>query len=596
MTTTPKAARYRIRRAAPGATPQAAPSAADQDEDQPVAEALAQGRAQGRAQAPAAPADDSTLFEPLEDGFGEGPFPTAAPRAQVLAPQEVTPEEEIEAIRTEGLTGRQLRLARRTAMKHGIAATSDFEAVRILRRRGIDPFDRGALLALEKSDAAAVADATAQPSPGVTPRGGSATTKALARMDGPGADTRVQLPQKLTQAPPAPPGPAPLDEGARAREIIRIQRDIARRRRRKLALLAARLAFFVFLPTLIAGWYYFSIATPMYATKTEFVIQKADGMAGGSGLSSLFSGTQLATNQDSVTVQSFLQSRDAMLRLEADKGFKAHFAQPHIDAIQRLEPDSTNEAAYKRYKRNVKIGYDPSEGLIRMEVIAADPQVSKAFSEALISYAEEQVDRLTARLREDQMRGARESYADAEAKVFAAQARVLDLQEKVGILDPMAESSAVMGQVSAFETELQKKRLELGQLLDNPRPNQARVAGVRGDISRLENLIFDLRRQLTERVGASDSLAAVTGQLRIAEAELQTRQGLLAAAAQQMEVARIEANKQVRYLEMGVRPVAPDEPTYPRAFEDTLLAFLIFSGIYLMLSLTASILREQVSS
>ncbi len=160
----------------------------------------------------------------------------------------------------------------------------------------------------------------------------------------------------------------------------------------------------------------------------------------------------------------------------------------------------------------------------------------------------------------------------------------------------MAESTAVMSQVGGFETELQKKRLELGQLLDNARPNMARVEGVKGDIARLEQLIADLRRQLTVRNGQSDSLASVTGQLRIAEAELQTRQALLSAAAQQMEIARIEANKQVRYLEMGVRPVAPDEPTYPRAFEDTLLAFLIFSGIYLMLSLTASILREQVSS
>ena len=43
-------------------------------------------------------------------------------------------------------------------------------------------------------------------------------------------------------------------------------------------------------------------------------------------------------------------------------------------------------------------------------------------------------------------------------------------------------------------------------------------------------------------------------------------------------------------------PVAPDEATYPKAFQNTIVAFLIFSGIYLMLSLTASILREQVSS
>jgi capsular polysaccharide transport system permease protein len=42
--------------------------------------------------------------------------------------------------------------------------------------------------------------------------------------------------------------------------------------------------------------------------------------------------------------------------------------------------------------------------------------------------------------------------------------------------------------------------------------------------------------------------------------------------------------------------VAPDTAAYPRAFENTLLAFLVFSGIYLMVSMTASILREQVSS
>jgi capsular polysaccharide transport system permease protein len=88
----------------------------------------------------------------------------------------------------------------------------------------------------------------------------------------------------------------------------------------------------------------------------------------------------------------------------------------------------------------------------------------------------------------------------------------------------------------------------------------------------------------------------ISGQMRIAEAELQTRQLMLSQAAQQMEVARIEANKQVRYLSTGVRPLAPDEPTYPRAFENTLVAMLIFGGLYLMMSLTASILKEQVSA
>ncbi|SLN16030.1 hypothetical protein PSA7680_00430 [Pseudoruegeria aquimaris] len=82
----------------------------------------------------------------------------------------------------------------------------------------------------------------------------------------------------------------------------------------------------------------------------------------------------------------------------------------------------------------------------------------------------------------------------------------------------------------------------------------------------------------------------------MAESDLQTRTLLLQQALQQLETARVEANRQVRYISQGVSPVAPDEATYPRAFENTVLAFLIFSGIYLMISLTAAVLRDQISS
>lgn len=491
-----------------------------------------------------------------EDGFGDEPFPTA--ETDMLGPAARTAEDEIEAIRAEGLTGRQLRTARRVAMKHGIEAASDLDAIRLLRKKGIDPFRPAAVLQLIER-----------------------------RAD----STRAQLPQ--TVMPPKLPGP-PLDEAGRAREIIAIQRDIVRRRRRNFLMLLARLAIFVFLPTFLAGWYYFRVATPLFATKSEFIIQQADAQVG--GLGSMFRGTQFATSQDSIAVQGYLQSRDAMLRLDRDLGFKTHFSQPFVDPVQRLDPGASNEAAYRLYKRNVKIGYDPTEGLIKMEVIAADPSVSQKFAEALIGYAEEQVDQLSQRLREDQMQGARDSFADAEAKVTAAQAKVLDLQQKLGVLDPLSESNTVMSQVATFEVELQKKRLELQQLLDNANPNQARVDGAKGDIARLEDLIRGLRSQLTQGSDETASLAQVSGQLRIAEAELQNRQLMLSQALQQLETARIEANRQVRYLETAVSPVAPDEPTYPRAFENTLLAFLIFGGIYLMLSLTASVLREQATA
>jgi capsular polysaccharide transport system permease protein len=129
--------------------------------------------------------------------------------------------------------------------------------------------------------------------------------------------------------------------------------------------------------------------------------------------------------QESITVQAFLESREAMLRLDEDLGFRAHFSQPEIDPLTRIADGATVEDMYSTYLRNLQIGYDPTEGLVRMEVIAADPQVSQAFSEALIRYAEERVDQMSQRLREDQMAGAGESFEDAERRALEAQERVL---------------------------------------------------------------------------------------------------------------------------------------------------------------------------
>ncbi len=589
MSTTPKARKFRIRRSgslasdlravAPGSLPEQTP----------------QDRAGAAAAAPAArqpkPHPVERLFDNEgEDGFGDRPFPTAqrtqpaadtAPRPEKQAeasaaqarsgelsePAEVRAENTIAEIRREGLTGRQLRMARRVAQKHGLTPISDFDAVRLLREKGIDPFNRSNMLEL------------------VVPGRTSVVP-----------DPKYGVPQTVPRT--KLPATEPPSEDARAREIIRMQRDIVLRRRRRLLQLGGRLAAFVLLPTLLAGYYFFAVATPMYATKSEFVIQQAQPSMGGAatGLSSMFSGTSFATAQDSIAVQGYLQSIDAMLRLDEDMGFRAHFGDPSIDALQRLDGDATKDQAYKIFKKNVKISYDPTEGIIKMEVVAADPLVSEQFSKKLISYAEEQVDNLTQRLRADQMEGAKESYDEAERKMYEAQARILELQERLGVLDPMTESTALMSQITTFETQLQEKRLQLQQLLDNRRPNQARVDGVRGDIGRLESLIGELRSQLTDSGTVNGSLARTTGQLRLAETDLQTRQMLMTQALQQMETARIEANRQTRYLSMAVSPIAPDEPTYPRAFENTLLAFLIFGGIYLMFSLTASILREQVSS
>ena len=356
-----------------------------------------------------------------EDGFGAAPFrtaggPPAAPEAPAAHPDELA------AVAAERLTPRQLRLARRVAQKKGLSVRSDAEAVVVLRRMGVDPFGRQAILGLgadgddtppdpstatdapSHSTTPPVSGAAPQPAPGAAAgRGGVATAKSAPSTmptppaPSPTAPVRRDAGRSLVRQPAAPP-PTDPQSSSMAAEVFAMQRDLVRRRRWRSFLLLVRLILFVVLPTALAGYYYAVLATPIFASNTEMVIQMAEP-ASPSGGGGLFSGSMMGAVQDSVAVQGYLESREAMLRLDADHGFRAAFSDPAMDPIQRLAPDASLEEAYRVYQRQVRISFDPTEGLIRMEVRAPTAALAAGWSAALIGYAEEQVDSLSRRMR-----------------------------------------------------------------------------------------------------------------------------------------------------------------------------------------------------
>ncbi|WP_293574562.1 hypothetical protein [Phaeobacter sp.] len=127
MTTKPKAKKFRLRRNAPTEAQNGAGSGAGT------------AGAQSAAAAPR-PVAPPTAHQPASNQSRSNQ--SASPQAG--AAQQSKPAEtqtggstDLDAIRKEGLTGRQLRIARRLAQKHNLPATSDFDAVRQLRLMGV---------------------------------------------------------------------------------------------------------------------------------------------------------------------------------------------------------------------------------------------------------------------------------------------------------------------------------------------------------------------------------------------------------------------------------------------------------------------------
>lgn len=454
------------------------------------------------------------------------------------------------------------RMARRKAVRMGLAPSSGEEAARMLEERGFD-VTRDRVTMLDTS--------AAMQNP--MPKGASK-----------GREKQGDPPSEF------------ISEEERMADIKKIQRSIARRRKARFFLIALRLFFFVALPTYLTGNYFYNVATPMYEVESQMVIQKPDsgGMSG--GLGGLLGGGGLSNLEDSVIVQGYLNSREALQRLDAENGFIAHFQQDFIDDIQRMPKDISFEDAYKKYKKYISIGYDPTEGVIRMSVTAITPEKATEFSRALIKFAEERVDQLAAPVRSDQLTVAKNNYAAAEQAVLDAAKHVLDLQQSRGVFSADAELSGQMTILNSLEAQLEQRRLDLSEINNNAAPNQAQVNAILQDIEGLTKRISERRAAMLSSDDSRASLARVSGELGIAKSNLEMRQMLLQQSLSALEAARLEVNRQTRYLSLAVAPIPPDVPTLPKALENTALAFALFFGLYILLSLTVSILREQIGS
>jgi capsular polysaccharide transport system permease protein len=168
------------------------------------------------------------------------------------------------------------------------------------------------------------------------------------------------------------------------------------------------------------------------------------------------------------------------------------------------------------------------------------------------------------------------------------------LQQELAVIDSKSAVASIQHQIMGLEQEVDQMEKSLAIHMENARPNTSKVNALKTSIRINKDLIEAKQAELTQTTGGADSLASKNARMIVAEADYQTREMMVQAAVQSVEAARVAADRQARYLATSVAPVRPEDPSYPRKFENTLLSFLIFGGVYLIMSLTASILREQV--
>jgi capsular polysaccharide transport system permease protein len=337
-------------------------------------------------------------------------------------------------------------------------------------------------------------------------------------------------------------------------------------------------------PTLLAGVYFFGIASDLYSSQVEFIVhgpakESAPSLSG--MLASIGGG--MGGSDDTYAVDDYMMSRDVVRKLVAHDDLRGVLDRPESDFITRAAGlmvlrRKDFEALYKTYKRFVSVDFDATTGVSTLEVTAYRPQDAQQIAEGLVRYSEEKVNELNERSRADAVGSFDAQVGTIEQRIGSLEDQITAYRLKQKMLDPLSASRGPLELLSQMNMQLTEVRAQLADKLRRT-PHSPQIPVLRTRIESLDRLIADEHGKIT---GDSGSVATAEGEYDRLQVQLQLSEKGLASAFLSLQQARLEAQRQQLYLETITSPNLADYPLYPKrlaSFATVVVTCLLAYGI-----------------
>jgi capsular polysaccharide transport system permease protein len=204
----------------------------------------------------------------------------------------------------------------------------------------------------------------------------------------------------------------------------------------------------------------------------------------------------------------------------------------------------------------------------------------------LLAGAEQLINRLNARQREDNVHNAVHEVQLEEQRVQDLSQRIADFRNKQGLLDPTKQSTTMLTAIAALQAKLVGVKIELAGLA----PNSPLLASTRERASALQNQIDQANAQIT---GTDRSMVPKIREFDMLSLDREFAEKQLASATAALEAARINADRQQLYLEEIVQPNEPDYAEFPHRFSSLLVVFFSLCGLYVTGALLVAGAKEH---
>ncbi len=348
----------------------------------------------------------------------------------------------------------------------------------------------------------------------------------------------------------------------------------------------------VVIPTIVAILYYGFFASDIYVSESSFVVRSPDKPSAG-GFGVLLKSAGFSNSNDEVfAAQDYIRSRDALRAVNRNREFEHSYGASTISIFNRFNPfglSGTFEDLYRYFTNKVDVNYDSSSSITKLTVRAFNPRDAYKFNEELLELAEQTVNRLNERGRQDLIGFAQAEVDRAKLQSQVAASSLAAFRNRAGVVDPEKQAAVQLQMVSKLQDELIATRTQLAEI--------RRYAPVNPQIQPLQTRVASLQRQINEEAskvaGNQESLAGTAAQYQRLSLESQFADKQLAAAMSSLIDAQNEARRKQAYVERISRPNLPDEALEPRRLRGIFAAFVLGLVAWGILSMLLAGVREH---
>ena len=351
----------------------------------------------------------------------------------------------------------------------------------------------------------------------------------------------------------------------------------------------------VLLPTACVTAYLLFWATPRYVSEFRVAVRSAGGATAGQLPSLLgLSGISQSGNDSNAVVQ-YLQSHDAVADLDATLSLRDHYSNPSIDFFSRLDPKAADETFLRYWQGMIDAYYESTTGTIVVQVSAFSSEKALAISTRALKSAEDLINRLSTRARDDTVGYAEAEVNKSESRLNEVDAKLKVLRDKDKILDAQKAAESTLALAAKLEERLASLRANLSTQLSSMDANAPSALATRHTIDGLQEQLDRINAGITASPGSGDgTLSNVIGDFDQLENQRLFAEKAYQSALAALETARLEATRQQVYLTTIVTPSLPQDSSFPQPWRGGASTFGTALAIWAVLVLAASAVRQHL--